>query len=63
MGAQRARVLRNDLANRAIRPGLLRDRLESARFLNQGLRDHGEFDDDATPPSDSDHAPLVVTFA
>ena len=41
----------------------LRERLQSARFLNDGLRDHGDLDDDAPPPADSDHAPLVVSFA
>jgi endonuclease/exonuclease/phosphatase family metal-dependent hydrolase len=41
----------------------LRERLQSARFLNDGLRDHGDLADDAPPPADSDHAPLVVSFA
>lgn len=45
----------------ATRP--LRERLIEARFLNEGLRDHGPHDDDAPPAVDSDHAPLVVTFA
>lgn len=40
----------------------LRARLASARFLNEGLRDHSEFEDDAPPPADSDHAPFVVSF-
>jgi exonuclease III len=41
----------------------LRARLQSARFLNDGLRDHGDFDDEAPPTPDSDHAPFVVSFA
>jgi endonuclease/exonuclease/phosphatase family metal-dependent hydrolase len=41
----------------------LRARLQSARFLNEGLRDHGDFDEDAPPTPDSDHAPFVVSFA
>jgi endonuclease/exonuclease/phosphatase family metal-dependent hydrolase len=44
----------------ATRP--LRERLSSARFLNDGLRDHGEFTDDAPPAADSDHAAFVVSF-
>jgi endonuclease/exonuclease/phosphatase family metal-dependent hydrolase len=41
----------------------LRGRLRSARFLNEALRDHGEFGDDTVPLPDSDHAALVVSFA
>ncbi len=45
----------------ATRP--LRERLASARFLNTGLRDHGEIEEGAPPPADSDHAPFVVSFS
>jgi predicted extracellular nuclease len=41
----------------------LRERLRDARFLNEGLRDHGALGPDAPPLPESDHAPLVVTFA
>jgi len=40
----------------------LRERLQSARFCNEELRDHGEFDRDAPLP-DSDHAAFVVSFS
>jgi endonuclease/exonuclease/phosphatase family metal-dependent hydrolase len=40
----------------------LRERLQTARFLNEELRDHGEFDRDVPLP-DSDHAAFVVSFA
>ncbi len=40
----------------------LRERLQSARFCNEELRDHGEFDRDVPLP-DSDHAAFVVSFA
>jgi len=40
----------------------LRKRLQSARFLNEELRDHGTFANDVALP-DSDHAAFVVTFA
>jgi endonuclease/exonuclease/phosphatase family metal-dependent hydrolase len=47
-------------------PGLSQH-LQSARFLNDGLRDHSTFTRDGSteePPSaDSDHAALVVSFA
>jgi endonuclease/exonuclease/phosphatase family metal-dependent hydrolase len=39
----------------------LRARLQTARFLNEELRDHGEFDRDVPLP-DSDHAAFVVSF-
>ena len=42
---------------------LLRERLQSARFLNEDLRDHGDFRDSSAPLPDSDHAALVVSFA
>jgi endonuclease/exonuclease/phosphatase family metal-dependent hydrolase len=42
----------------------LRQRLQSARFLNEALRDHGELGEGGTVPlPDSDHAALVVSFA
>lgn len=44
-----------------VTPGL-RARLDSARFLNEELRDHGELDPEAAPTTDSDHAPFVVSF-
>jgi endonuclease/exonuclease/phosphatase family metal-dependent hydrolase len=40
----------------------LRERLTSACFFNEELRDHGEFEYEAKLP-DSDHAAMVVTFA
>jgi endonuclease/exonuclease/phosphatase family metal-dependent hydrolase len=40
----------------------LRKHVQSASFLNEDLRDHGDFDDDAPPAADSDHAVLVVSF-
>jgi endonuclease/exonuclease/phosphatase family metal-dependent hydrolase len=40
----------------------LRARLQSARILNDELRDHGPFTANARPERDSDHAPLVVRF-
>jgi endonuclease/exonuclease/phosphatase family metal-dependent hydrolase len=42
---------------------LLRERLTAARFLNEGLRDHSDLGIDAPPHPDSDHAPLLVSFA
>jgi predicted extracellular nuclease len=42
---------------------LLRERLQTARFVNEELRDHGARGQDAPPLPESDHAPLVVTFA
>jgi endonuclease/exonuclease/phosphatase family metal-dependent hydrolase len=45
---------------------LLRERLQTARFLNEELRDHGAYAKertDAPPLPESDHAPLVATFA
>jgi endonuclease/exonuclease/phosphatase family metal-dependent hydrolase len=43
----------------------LRKRVHDARFLNEALRDHGDFDfDEEQPPApDSDHAAFVVSFA
>lgn len=41
----------------------LRKRVQSARFLNEELRDHGDFDDGVPPAPDSDHAAFVVSFA
>ncbi|MGO9710144.1 MAG: endonuclease/exonuclease/phosphatase family protein [Polyangiaceae bacterium] len=41
----------------------LRERLQSAQFLNEGLKDHGELGPNAPPLPESDHAPLVVSFA
>lgn len=35
-------------------------RAAEARFLNDRLRDHGPYDDEAPPSVDSDHAPFVV---
>jgi predicted extracellular nuclease len=45
-----------------VTPGL-RQRVQTASFLNEDLRDHGDFHDDAPPSVDSDHAALVVSFA
>ncbi len=64
--AERYSILRNGarqqidhvLATRA-----LRERLHSARFLNEELRDHGDFGEMVEPLPDSDHAALVVSFA
>ena len=42
---------------------LLRERLTSARFLNDTLRDRGELGPSDPPLPESDHAPLVVSFA
>jgi endonuclease/exonuclease/phosphatase family metal-dependent hydrolase len=41
----------------------LRQRLTSAQFLNDRLRDHGELGPNDPPLPESDHAPLVVSFA
>jgi endonuclease/exonuclease/phosphatase family metal-dependent hydrolase len=41
----------------------LHERVLGARFLNAALRDHGDFDAEARPTIDSDHAPLLVRFA
>jgi endonuclease/exonuclease/phosphatase family metal-dependent hydrolase len=37
-------------------------RLESARFLNEELRDHGKIPREELPTVDSDHAPFVARF-
>lgn len=38
----------------------LLERVKAARFLNESLRDHGPYEDEAKPSVDSDHAPFVV---
>lgn len=45
-----------------VTPGL-RERLTDARFLNEDLRDHGPKAANLPPLPESDHAPLVASFA